>query len=156
MDRTDILPSRLEAIARDLKQLAVRAREPDQGQVAQELNAAIAALQQLTPPEADEGLMTTGEARQMLGIRSVNTIKRWAREGLLEGHRRGGRVLVSRRSVEALRQSPTLAAERASEADLDAALAPFDVGAEPVEPLGWTTQGRKPWAAGAAGAVTPA
>ena len=39
--------------------------------------------------------MTTGEAAEALGIRSVNTIKRWAGEGLLEGFRR-----VARRTRE--------------------------------------------------------
>jgi hypothetical protein len=44
--------------------------------------------------------MTTGQAARALGIASLNTIKSWVRAGLLEGFQRGGRVMVSRASVE--------------------------------------------------------
>jgi excisionase family DNA binding protein len=90
--------------------------------------------------------MTTGEAAALLGVASVNTIKRWARQGLLEGYQRGGRVLVSRRSVERMLGAPALAAERAHEQELDEALAPFDTDERPLPPLRWS--GRKPWTRG--------
>lgn len=41
-----------------------------------------------------------GAAARGLGVRSINTIKRWAREGRLDGVRRGGRLLVSAASVQ--------------------------------------------------------
>ena len=90
-------------------------------------------------------LITTGQAARRLGIRSVNTIKRWAREGLLEGFRRGGRVLISERSVRKVANHPTLDGQRAFEHELDEALAPFDAGDEPVPATGQAWVGRKPW-----------
>jgi excisionase family DNA binding protein len=92
-------------------------------------------------------LMTTGEAAKLLGIRSVNTIKRWAADGILVGFRRGGRVLVSRESVERLRDTEPIAEERDFEQRLDAALAPFDFSDmdSPRSNAMWI--GRKPWEA---------
>lgn len=90
-------------------------------------------------------LMTTGEAAKLLGIRSVNTIKRWAADGILVGFRRGGRVLVSRESVERLRDTEPIAEERDFEERLDAALAPFDMGDMPTPETGAAWEGRKPW-----------
>src|SRR5271167_676170 len=88
-------------------------------------------------------LITTGEAARLLGVRSINTIKRWAIDGVLEGFRRGGRILVSRRSVERLVGSPPLAEQKKFEADQEEALAPFDVGDD--EPLPTSAMsGRKP------------
>lgn len=93
------------------------------------------------PPE----LISTGDAARHLGVRSVNTIKRWAREGLLEGFQRGGRVLVSRRSVERLLTSPPLAQQRAVEQRLSEGLSGFGADEPPDEPLDAAWQGRKPW-----------
>lgn len=90
-------------------------------------------------------LISTGEAAQLLSVRSVNTIKRWAREGLLEGFQRGGRVLVSRRSVERLLTSPPLAQQRAVEQRLSADLSGFGADEPPDEPLDAAWQGRKLW-----------
>ena len=113
------------------------------------LDQAIAELQ--TPDaEAVSELMTTGEAAQRLGVRSVNTVKRWAADGILEGFRRGGRVLVSRQSVERLREDSRLTVRQRRERALDEALAPFDAGDElpSSEPATW--DGRRPWATNAA------
>jgi excisionase family DNA binding protein len=73
-----------------------------------------------------EDLLTTGEAAKLLGVRSINTVKNWTRDGLLKGHRRGGRILISRQSVEELINSPTVAEQRRFEDRVAAALAPFD------------------------------
>lgn len=129
-----------------LKRLAtVAAQLEAEGQVelAREVTAALDELRHQASPPGD--LLTTGEAASLLGIRSLNTIKRWAAEGLLEGYRRGGRVLVTRASVERLLHSPTLAEQRAWEQRVDQALAPFDLGAEPHPPTGAAHIGRKPW-----------
>jgi len=95
-------------------------------------------------------LITTGDATELLGVRSINTIKRWAREGLLDGYRRGGRVLVTRASVQRMADAPAVADQRAFERDVTAALAPFDgPSGEGLEGQDLATsatwEGRKPW-----------
>lgn len=53
--------------------------------------------------------ITTGEAARRLGIRSVNTVKRWVRIGLLVGWRPdGGWVRVSAASVQRLLESNSI------------------------------------------------
>ena len=53
------------------------------------------------PPKisADSDVLTTGQAAAALRLRSVNTVKRWVREGTLDGFRRGSRILILRGSV---------------------------------------------------------
>ena len=46
--------------------------------------------------------VTTGEAARMLGVRSINTIKRYIRDGRLTAIRPGGHYRVSRDDVERL------------------------------------------------------
>jgi excisionase family DNA binding protein len=93
--------------------------------------------------EPPGGVMTTGEAAQLLGVRSINTVKRWAKDGTLEGFRRGGRVVISRRSVESMLSAPQLAEQRRFEAGLEEALRPFTSDEEIPSVLPW--EGRKPW-----------
>lgn len=129
----------LEAIADELQ-----ARE--QADLAEQLRTVTNVLRAAVPP-TEEPLITTAEAAQALGVRSVNTIKRWVRDGLLTGYRRGGRVLVTRSSVERMVGEPALARQHSYETGLAAALAPFDAGKDvAVEELETTTHcGRTPW-----------
>lgn len=96
------------------------------------------------PAEPARALLSTGDAATMLGVRSVNTIKRWAREGLLEGYQVGGRVKVSKGSVEQMLKTPALSKQREYEREVTAALEPFDAGDEPVE-TDMAHMGRTPW-----------
>ncbi|MGH2402303.1 MAG: nucleotidyltransferase domain-containing protein [Candidatus Limnocylindria bacterium] len=50
--------------------------------------------------------ITTGEAARMLGVRSINTIKRLIRDGRLTAIRPGGHYRVARQDVERLGSSP--------------------------------------------------
>jgi hypothetical protein len=138
----------LQRTARDLEELDEIAEElQEQGvprlvELAQRLHEVSQSLKRHFPPE--EALMTTGEAMQALGVRSVNTIKKWAREGLLDGYARGSRILVTRESVTRMLASPTVAQQRDYERRLSDALAPFDLGDEHLGlPTNWI--GRKPW-----------
>ena len=101
--------------------------------LARSLDQAIADLSApsaMTPTPG--GLMTTGEAARLLGIRSVNTIKRWAADGLLEGYRRGARILVTRSSVDAMLSDSRLERFKARQRELDEVLSIFDAGDEPL------------------------
>jgi excisionase family DNA binding protein len=135
MDSVQQSLSRLEQLAQELE---------CQGEtvLAARIGSEVAVLRaEAAPPK----LMTTGEAAEALGIRSVNTIKRWTQDGKLEGFRRGGRVLVSARSVAALAESSLIGREREYEREVDEALAPFDAGEREIPELGQTWEGRKPW-----------
>jgi excisionase family DNA binding protein len=95
---------------------------------------------------ATADLITTGEAARMLGLGSVNTIKRWVRDGSLEGFRRGGRIMVSRASVERLIDAPVVARERVVERELVAAIEPFGPDLTEGElPTSAAWEGRTPW-----------
>jgi excisionase family DNA binding protein len=107
-----------------------------------------------TSPSWPGDLLTPSEAATALGVRSVNTVKRWAREGRLEGYALGGRMLVSQRSVDAFRQTKEARQQRAYEHQLDEALAPFDSTPEEIaEYTSETPPGRVPWRADATAAV---
>lgn len=90
-------------------------------------------------------LMSTSDAAAMLSVRSINTVKRWAREGLLEGFQVGGRVKVTRASVERLLNSAMIARQQAYEQDLAEVLDAFDVGDGPVPQSELPHIGRAPW-----------
>jgi excisionase family DNA binding protein len=135
MDSVEQSLSRLEQLAQELECQGESA-------LAARIGSEVTVLRAETAPPK---LMTTGEAAEALGIRSVNTIKRWAQDGKLEGFRRGGRVLVSARSVAELAESSAIGHERAYERELDEALAPFDAGDGEIPELGLTWSGRKPW-----------
>src|SRR6266498_2238420 len=101
----------MDAVSESLDKLERLARELDQRgetSLAEQVEREVATIRAQT---SSPKLMTTGEAAAALGIRSVNTIKRWAQDGKLEGFRRGGRVLVSARSVAALAESSLITRE---------------------------------------------
>lgn len=143
MNSTQTIETKLEGISRKLE-------EQGNEDLAQEIKEVVGLLRR--PSEAIEppgGVITTGEAARMLGVRSINTVKRWAKEGLLEGFRRGGRIVISRRSVERMLQSPEVAEQRALESDLSASLEPLATEEEVLSVLPWA--GHKPWARDADG-----
>jgi excisionase family DNA binding protein len=137
MIQTDV-PARIERVADALRRLG-------HAELAVELDEVLAALSKRTvAAEPAGGVLTTGEAAARLGIKSITTVKRWAMDGVLDGYRRGGRMMVSAASVERLLASPTVAAEKAREAGRDEAFAPFDFSDEEI-PVS-SPPGRRPWA----------
>jgi excisionase family DNA binding protein len=139
------------SVLAQLEDIAQQLQARGQADLAEQLRTVTAVLQAAAGPGHEGALMTTTEAANALGVRSANTIKRWVREGLLEGYRRGGRVLVSRASVERMAQESALTRQCEFEAGLATALAPFDAGdGTPDEDLAGTTHdGHTPWTAGA-------
>lgn len=130
---------------REIQTLVRELQQDGQSERAARLSESVSALLALRPGEPGE-LLTTGEAAAALGVRSVNTIKRWASDGLLEGFHRGGRMLVSKSSVDALRNSKVVKHRIADDRRIDGALAAFgsDETPDPSE-LRATWEGRKPW-----------
>lgn len=100
MNKTDTL----ETLVRIEKEMAAEGR-------ADEVKAIrdAAGLIARTLTRSDDGLLTTGNAAERLGV-SVSTVKRWAERGTLKGVNTGTRWLVTRESVERiLRMRRTLA-----------------------------------------------
>ena len=72
------------------------------------------------PRAALGGYMTTGEAARLIGV-SPQTIKNWVAQGRLTGSRVGGRMLVTRRSVQGFFDSLGTAPESPQDDDVEAA-----------------------------------
>jgi excisionase family DNA binding protein len=123
-----------EALA-SLEQVARELESRGATDLAERLHAAIACLREQMPAGPEQqiasGVLTTGEAARLLGVGSLNTIKAWARQGLLDGYQRGGRVVVTRDSVERLLHSRPLAAEQSYERELAEVLRELDFAADP-------------------------
>lgn len=133
-------------IASELEPVCSFLESTGKTELARKVGEAIAAFRAQAPVVAPPGgVMTTGEAAAALGIRSVNTIKRWVHDGELEGFRLGGRILVSKRSVQRLTNKPTVAHQRIWEEETDRALATVDAMDEKIPATAAPWQGRKPW-----------
>jgi len=142
-------------LVRELDALSARLQARGECDAVATVSKAAQALRQREAETAAQNdMLTTSEAAARLGVRSVNTVKRWARDGRLKGYHLGGRVLVSRQSVEQMLQDSALGRQRAYEKDLAAALAPFEsTQEEAAELTGMAHRGRKPWGTRAAPGV---
>jgi ubiquinone biosynthesis protein UbiJ len=135
MDVVEQAASQLEALVKQ-----VRAR--GDAELASQLGEIATSLRTCPAPDT---LLTTGQAAAQLGVRSVNTIKRWVHEGILNGCQRGGRVMVSKASADKMQQSRALGRQRKFEQELSQVLEAFDAGDELLPPSRSTSAGRKPW-----------
>ncbi|HZS91635.1 MAG TPA: hypothetical protein VFE42_29620 [Chloroflexota bacterium] len=117
----------LGAIVRQLQE--VGERHPD---TAVELDPIIRALS-----SPDENYVGTEQARKLLGVRSVNTVKRWLELGILAGRwdERSGRWQIPLAEVLRLRGMQRSLAE--AEGD--------DLSTEELEALSTTRSGTFPW-----------
>lgn len=138
-ERGDVeLANEVALIAREVASMQGRGRDAGAQPTASE-----SALPVALEPGSD--LMTADEAARALGIRSLNTVERWARERLLEGSLRGGHMMISRKSVDSMLASPALARQREYERNLAEVLDAVDAGDDPLPPMDMAHRGRKPW-----------
>ncbi len=98
--------------------------------------------------EADRrGLLTTAEAAAALGIRSINTVKRWVKIGYINGVQRNGRTMIPVSEIERIRDDDRVRAQRAL-SKLQEEIADFGgdgLTDEDMEGLRATRPGRPPW-----------
>lgn len=105
--------------------------------------------------DVDAGhLLTTTEAAQLLGVRSINTIKAWHRSGYLHGVAQGSRTLIPLSEVERIQDSERVRRIRAAErlhdqsADLGG---DEELSAAEIDALETGRPGTLPWKREAAG-----
>jgi hypothetical protein len=89
----------------------------------------------LSSPE--ESTIGTEQARRLLGVRSVNTVKRWIQLGILSGHwdERSGRWLIPLTDVLRLRGTQHAVADAKGE----------DLTGEELDLIASTRPGTYPW-----------
>lgn len=130
-----------EQLRQDLRAVIAQA---EAGNTAAVVRTAQKALQELD----GDRLLTTTEAAEALGVRSINTIKLWCRNGFLASVRRGNRTMIPLTEIERVRASERVRATRAADRLHDASAAfgvPEGLSAEEMERLSAARPGRLPW-----------
>ncbi len=97
--------------------------------------------------EADaRPLLTTAEAATALGIRSINTVKRWVTTGYLHGVQRNGRVMIPVSEIARIREDDRVR-ELHAVGQLQEEIADLgrDLTEEELQGLSATRPGRLPW-----------
>jgi excisionase family DNA binding protein len=130
-------------LRKDLEHIRASAQAGDLQEVVQAVDHALQSLD-------GSRLLTTTEAAEVLGIRSVNTLKALVIRNGIPYERRGNRMMLPLAEVERLRETPLLRGLRASEAlhETIADLGPADgegLTAEELQDLEATRPGRLPW-----------
>jgi len=130
-----------EQLRQDLR---VVIEQAEAGNTAEVVRTAQKALQEL---ESDR-LLTTTEAAEALGVRSINTVKLWCRNGFLASVQRGNGAMIPLTEVERVRDSERVQFVRAADKlhDVSAAFGvPEGLSDEEMEQLSAARPGRLPW-----------
>ncbi len=130
-----------EQLRQDLR---VVIEQAEAGNTAEVVRTAQKALQEL---ESDR-LLTTTEAAEALGVRSINTVKLWCRNGFLASVQRGNGAMIPLTEVERVRDSERVRAIRAADKlhDVSAGFGvPEGLSDEEMEQLSAARPGRLPW-----------
>jgi hypothetical protein len=90
-------------------------------------------IRPVTPPTED--LVSAREAAKMLGVDSVAPVWTWVQQGRLTWRTVEGQHKITRASIEKLIDDPVVVEWRQWEAELNAALAPFDATEEDLAEL---------------------
>jgi len=109
--------------------------------------AATETLKRALSEERTRDLLTTAEAAEALGIRSINTIKRWVKIGYLQGVQRNERTMIPFSEIERIQHDDRVGALRAV-GRLQAEIADFSAeGLSDDELIGLTETrpGKSPW-----------
>ena len=104
----------LKNLRKELEEIRTYAREGDLAQVVHTVDRALHTL------DSDQ-LVTTTEAAQLLGIRSVNTLKLLVRRGGIQYEMHGNRMMIPLAELERIQDSPAVRGIRASDRAHDAA-----------------------------------
>ncbi len=130
-----------DQLRKDLRTVIEQAEAGNTGEVVRTAQEALRALD-------GDRLLTTTEAAEALGVRSINTVKLWHRSGLLSGVQRGNRTMIPLSEVERVRDDERVRAIRAADKLHDASSqfgVPEGLSDEEMQRLSATRPGRLPW-----------
>ena len=130
-----------ERLRKDLQTVIEQA---EAGNTAEVVRTAQKALSELD----GERLLTTTEAAEALGVRSINTVKLWCRTGFLSSVQRGNRTMIPLAEIERVQNDEHVRAIRAAD-NLHDASSDFGVSEgltdEETQRLFAARPGRLPW-----------
>jgi hypothetical protein len=135
---------RTSYLRKELEEIRTSAQEGDLAQVIHKVDRALGDLD-------DARLLTTTQAAQTLGTRSVNTLKLLVRRSGIQYEMHGNRMMIPLGELERLQESPEVRGIRASDRAHDVTQ---DIGgaqeltAEQMEDLEVARPGELPWEAG--------
>jgi hypothetical protein len=130
-----------EQLRQDLQAVIAQA---EAGNTAEVVRTAQKALHEL---RADR-LLTTTEAAEALGVRSINTVKLWCRSGFLSYVQRGNRTMIPLGEIERVQHDERVQASRAADRLHEASAAfgvPEGLTDDEMVRLSASRPGRLPW-----------